>query len=802
MRFSLSWLEEHIDLNSDTRTEDIVKGLTSLGLEVEYVDDPSEKLKHFLVAKILDVKTHPNADRLNICTVNIGKKQVEVVCGAKNARKNINVVFAPIGCIIPSSGMVLKKKEIRGFTGDGMLCSGEELGLEEESDGIIELSKDLEPGIFLSDLKEYNDVIIEIGLTPNRGDCASVLGISRELAALGLGLLKEKKIKTIKETFKSPISWNIDLNEENKEACGFVSGRYFKGLKNKESPDWLKKRLLSIGLRPISCLVDLTNFITFDLGRPLHVFDAKKLHGDLTIKISKGNEKITALDGKNYNLDPGILYIADKNTIVSIAGVIGGEDSSCDFNTTEMFLESALFDPIYVSNSGRKLNILSDARYRFERGVDPLYVEQGLNIMTNLVLDLCGGEVSEIVTCGSIKNSNNIIIYNFDKVNHYSGLSIEVSKQKDILAKLGFELTEKNDTCLVKVPSWRNDINSEVDLIEEIIRLNGYDNIKELELPFYNSNKSVLSDIEIRNRSIRNSLIKRGLYESVTFSFLSEKDTKLYNDDNNFIELDNPISEDLSIMRNSLLPNLVNNFFKNINKGLKNAGLFEVGSIYLGDEYSDQVNSAAGVRSGIAGNRHWSEKSRNVDLYDVKKDLYMAISSLGINLNNISLSRNAPIRYHPGRSGIVSLGKEILGYFGELHPNLTKRFSGMRIMAFEVFPDNLPSSFKPKKNKIYKKYNLMPIKRDFSFFIEYGTESDHIKKTIKKVLNNQGLVDLLDINIFDLYSDNNLLDAKTSIALEIIMQPIEKTLNEDEIKSISDSIIENIRVENNAILKE
>jgi len=801
LKFTLSWLEEYIDLKSNININDILSGLTNLGLEVEKINNPSDKLKKFIVSEIVDVKSHPNADRLSICKVNIGDHEVEVVCGAKNVKKNLKVVFAPIGSTIPVSGMVLKKKEIRGFTGEGMLCSGEELGFEETSDGILELPPNIKVGTFLSDLNDYNDISIEIGLTPNRGDCASVKGVARELAAIGLGVLKQKKVKNIKDSIKSPIRWKLDLDKKNKIACKYVSGRYFKGLKNKESPDWLKKRLVSIGLRPISCLVDLTNFFTFDLGRPLHVFDAKKIKGDLTIRMAKNKEKIEALDGKSYKLNDDILIIADEKNVVSIAGVIGGEDTSCDFNTTEMFLESAIFDPIYVSNSGRKLNILSDARYRFERGIDPAEVETGLNVMTNLVLDLCGGSVSEIVRSGSSEIHKILIDYDYDKVNRYSGLDISNSKQKELFLKLGFNVLENKNFCKVEVPSWRNDINSEIDLVEEIIRLNGYDKIKESVLPNYNSNKPVLNIKEQRNRSIRNSLIKRGLYESVTFSFLSKKDIKLYNKNDNYIEIDNPISEDLSVMRNSLLPNLVNNFFNNINKGLKNIGLFEVGSIYLGENYSDQYNSAAGIRGGIAGSRHWTEKTRNVDMYDVKKDLFLALSALGINLDNISLIQNAPSQYHPGRSGIVNLGKETLGYFGELHPNFTKKY-GMRIMAFEIFPDNLPHTFKPKSNKNYKKYNLMPIKRDFSFYIKSGTLSNQIERTIRKTLKNQSLIDLIEINIFDLYENKNLSEAKTSIALEIVMQPVEKTLNDDEINAISDSIIKNIKEDTNAILKD
>ena len=799
MKFSLSWLEEHIDFVPNVDIDTIVNSLTDLGLEVESLDKYAENFKDFIIAEIINVKKHPNADRLSICDVNIGDKSIEVVCGAKNVKNKLKVVFAPIGSMIPSTGLVLKKKEIRGFTGHGMLCSAEELGLEGKSDGIMELPANAEVGKLLSNFNDYDDVIFEIGLTPNRGDCASVLGIARELSAMGLGQVKEKKKEIIKKSFRSPINWKLDLSDKDRKACTYVTGRYFKGLKNRESPEWLKKRLISIGLRPISCLVDLTNFITFDLGRPLHVFDAKKVKGDLTVRMAKENENIKALDGKHYNLKDNILIIADEESIVSIAGVMGGEESSCDFNTTEVFLESAMFDPLYVSNSGRKLNILSDARYRFERGVDPLYVDDGLNIMTNLVLSLCGGEVSEVVKSGTLKVKKNLINYNPDKVKKLSGLSVSKLKQKNILLKLGFECVVTDKSFKVVVPSWRNDINSEIDIVEEIIRLNGYNNLEELELPYYNNKKSVLSSYEVRNRIIRNSLIKRGLYESITFSFLAEKDVKIFSDRDVFLKLDNPISEDLSVMRTSLLPNLVNNFNNNNNKGLKNIGLFEVGAIYLGENKEDQYNAVAGVRAGPAGIRHWSESQRDVDVFDCKKDIYSILKVLRINSDSITINRNVPKWYHPGRSGSINLGKSLLGYFGELHPNLTNDY-GMRMVAFEFFTDNLPESKKEKVKKLYKKYNLMPIKRDFSFFIDSDTLAINIESTVRNTLKNNTLVELIEVNLFDLYEDKS--SDKKSLALEVNMQPIEHTLDEEELKSISELLIEKIKEKNNAILKD
>ena len=504
-----------------------------------------------------------------------------------------------------------------------MLCSGEELCLEDDSDGIIELSNGAPKGEVYSDWLGISDPIFEIGLTPNRGDCASVKGIARELAVIGLGVLKDTNKTKIKGSFKSPINWNIKLDNENKNACTYVTGRYFKGLKNIESPDWLKNRLNSIGLKPISALVDLTNFLTFDLGRPLHVFDANKLDGNLCIRMAKNGEQIKALDNKNYNLNNNILIIADDSSPVSIAGVMGGEESACDENTTEMFLESAYFDSSSVAKSGRSLNILSDARYRFERGVDPNFVDEGINIMTNLVLEICGGEVSEEVNFGNNKFKRKQIEYNCSKVNKIGGINIDTIQQINILKKLGFEVEEKNKKLKVLIPSWRHDIEEEVDIVEEQLRIYGYDQLEEFSLNNnYSLKNKILSFDEYRNRIASETLAKRGLYESVTFSFLSMKDFEMYSENINPVILDNPISEDLSVMRPSLLPNLINNFIKNNNKGLKNFGIYEVGAVYLGDKDTDQVSSSAGIRSGAVLSRHWAVKQKN-QIYMMLKRIYI-----------------------------------------------------------------------------------------------------------------------------------------------------------------------------------
>jgi len=803
LKFSLSWISEHIEFIPDITVETIGNSLTNLGLEVESIYNPADKLKDFIIAEIIEVQPHLNADKLNICKVDLGNKIVSVVCGAPNVKKNLKVVFAPLGATIPSSGLVLKKKEIRGYAGEGMLCSSEELCLEENSHGIIELSDNAPIGQIYSDWAEISDPIFEIGLTPNRGDCASVKGIARELSVIGLGVLKDRNKTTIKGSFKSPISWNIKLDKDNENACTYVTGRYFKGLKNVESPDWLKKRLNSIGLKPISALVDLTNFLTFDLGRPLHVFDAKKLNGNLCIRMAKEGEKIKALDNKNYNLNNNILIISDNSSPVSIAGVMGGDESSCDENTTEMFLESAYFDSRSVAKSGRNLNILSDARYHFERGVDPNFVDDGINIMTNLVQEICGGEVSEEVNFGNNQFKRKNIEYDFGKVEKIGGINIDKIDQINILEKLGFEVKDKNKNKLnVFIPSWRHDISDEVDIVEEQLRIYGYDQLEEISL---NNNQSlknkILSFDEYRNRLVSATLAKRGLYESVTFSFLSMKDFKMYSQDIRPVILDNPISEDLSVMRPSLIPNLVNNFIKNNNKGLKNFGLYEVGAVYLGDQDKEQVLSSAGIRSGAVSQRHWAVKLREADIYDVKKDLYNVLESVGVNLNSLSIINEAPKWYHPGRSASIQLGKTILGYFGELHPKYTEIY-GMRINSFELLHDKMPKIIKKKYNKEHMSYSLMPLKRDFAFLAEINTLSEDIIKSISKSLNSFSQVQLLEVNLFDVYMDKLSSKKHKSIAVEVVIQPLEKTLKDIEIQEISNLIINNVKNDTNSTLRD
>ena len=800
MKFSLSWLSDHIKLNSEIDIDQISRALTNMGLEVESIENPSLLLEKFLIGKILEVNKHPNADRLTICKVDIGNKACEVVCGAPNVVKNMKVVFAPIGAKIPSSGLVLKKKEIRGVKGEGMLCSEKELNIGEDANGIIELDRDAPVGKLFVNWKKTYDYIFDIAITPNRGDCASVKGIARELSAVGLGQLIDTKYTKIKGGYKSPIKWEIDLDKKNEHLVPYVKGRYFRGLKNIHSPEWLQKKLISIGLKPISALVDLTNYLTFDIGRPLHVFDASKIKGNLKMRMAKNNEKIIALDGNEYSLNNKNLIIADDLGPKSIAGVMGGIDSCCDMNTIDMFLESALFDKGAVAYNGRSLNIISDARYRFERGVDPNSVDIGVEIFSNLVLEICGGEASEEVFAGLLSKQEKTIKYRPSQLLRIGGIKLDIKSQKKQLERLGFQVVNKNNYLEVISPPWRNDINVEADLVEEILRISGYENIKSKFLTFDHRNfKAALNLTENRAKIARDTLARRGLLEVVTFSFLSPKDSRMFLNGSNMVKLENPISEDLSVMRPSLLPNLINYLSKNIRNGFFNNGIFEVSSVFLGENIKDQKICISAVREGIAGSRHWATKERNVDIYDIKLDAIEVLNALGVDETKIKLLKKAPSWYHPGKSGTFSIGKFDLGYFGEIHPQIAQ-FYKLKVVCFEMFLENIPGRSLEKPKSDFKFYSVMPIRRDFAFLLDEEVMSNSIVNCIRKIGTKNKLVDVLEVSVFDVYQEDSSKKEK-SIGVEVLLQPLISTLNEKQIIEVSENIISQVRKETGAILR-
>ena len=783
MKFTLSWLKQHLETNSDIET--ILKKLTNIGLEVESSYNPSEALNGFIAAKIISTKPHPDADRLQLCLIDTGTEEIEIVCGAKNAKEGLTTIYAPVGSTIPSSGMKLKKAKIRGIESSGMLCSEKELNLGDDSEGITELSGQISPGTSISKALDINDTYVEIAITPNRPDCLGIRGIARDLAAAGLGeLIKEKQIKI--STSKENLPVFIDA-ENNFEGCTIFAGRLIKNITNNKSPDWLVKRLESIGVKSINCLVDITNFINFDRGRPLHVYDANKINNKIGARDAKVGEKILALDGKDYELKPGMCVIADNEKVLGIGGVMGGNESGSTIETNDVFIESAYFDPIKTALSGRALNIISDSRYRFERGVDPEYVIEGLNLATQMILDLCGGEAGEISLVDNLKFQPKKIKFDPKLVNKLTGIEIPNDKIVKILESLGFDIS---NSWNVVVPSWRPDIYGEADLVEEIVRIFGLDNIEsEPLLNLDQPTKPILTKKQKQIKMIKRSIASKGLMETISYSFINNKESLNFGGGSSSLKIVNPISDELSEMRPTPLASLVSIADENFKKGYTDIGIFEVGPGFLGVEQDEQITIASGLRIGT----HRSEGSgkdwqgfQKVSVFDAKEDVISVLELLNLNLESHKVERTAPDHYHPGRSGqIVTGGGDILASFGELHPKIIKTKDFKVAVAFEIYIDAINKQKIKSNLKIAPEIsNLQPLKRDFSFVVSSDTEAQTIINTAKQ--SDKSFIK--DVKIFDQFLGEN----EKSIAIEVIIQPKEVTLTDEQIESISKKIIKSV----------
>ncbi len=638
MKVPVSWLREH--LATEATTDTIAEKLTMIGLQVEGIEDRAKGLAPFVVGYVVEAMKHPNADRLKVCRVDTGKGVVQVVCGAPNARTGMKGVFAPPGTHIPGTGLDLKAGKIRGEDSNGMLCSERELGLSDEHGGIIELAEDAKVGTAAADALGVTDAVIDVSLTPNRGDCAGIRGIARDLAAAGLGTLKPLDAAPVRGTFESPVKWRRDFPDGKGDACPAVAGRYFRKLKNGPSPQWMQDRLRAVGLRPISALVDITNYVTFDLGRPLHVFDAGTIAGDLTMRLARAGETIGALDGRTYTLDDEITVIADSDGVQGIAGVMGGEGSGCGDDTTSVFLEVALFDPIRTAASGRRLGIESDARYRFERGIDPTSLDWGIEVATRLILSLCGGEASEIVLAGDRPDWRRPLALRPARVAGLGGVHLPPGEPKRILAALGCEVSGDDETLHVIPPPWRADIEGEADLVEEVLRIAGFETIPPVPVTRPTAvSRPALNAAQRRIGDARRALAARGLVEAVTYSFLPRREAELFGGAPADLTLTNPISADLDQMRPSVLPNLVAAAKRNADRGIANAALFEVGPAYEDATPKGQRLVAGGLRAGEHGPRHWEAKPRPVDAFDAKADALAALGAMG-----------APVELGGGRS--------------------------------------------------------------------------------------------------------------------------------------------------------
>ena len=783
MKFTLSWLKQHLETNSDIET--ILKKLTNIGLEVESSYNPSEALNGFIAAKIISTKPHPDADRLQLCLIDTGTEEIEIVCGAKNAKEGLTTIYAPVGSTIPASGMKLKKAKIRGIESSGMLCSEKELNLGDDSEGITELSGQISPGTSISKALDINDTYVEIAITPNRPDCLGIRGIARDLAAAGLGeLIKEKQIKI--STSKENLPVFIDA-ENNFEGCTIFAGRLIKNITNNQSPDWLVKRLESIGIKSINCLVDITNFINFDRGRPLHVYDANKINNKIGARDAKVGEKILALDGKDYELKPGMCVIADNEKVLGIGGIMGGNESGSTIETNDVFIESAYFDPIKTALSGRALNIISDSRYRFERGVDPEYVIEGLNLATQMILDLCGGEAGEISLVDNLKFQPKKIKFDPKLVNKLTGIEIPNDKIVKILESLGFDIS---NSWNVVVPSWRPDIYGEADLVEEIVRIFGLDNIEsEPLLNLDQPTKPILTKKQKQIKMIKRSIASKGLMETISYSFINNKESLNFGGGSSSLKIVNPISDELSEMRPTPLASLVSIADENFKKGYTDIGIFEVGPGFLGVEQDEQITIASGLRIGT----HRSEGSgkdwqgfQKVSVFDAKEDVISVLELLNLNLESHKVERTAPDHYHPGRSGqIVTGGGDILASFGELHPKIIKTKDFKVAVAFEIYIDAINKQKIKSNLKIAPEIsNLQPLKRDFSFVVSSDTEAQTIINAAKQ--SDQSFIK--DVKIFDQFLGEN----EKSIAIEVIIQPKEVTLTDEQIESISKKIIKSV----------
>ena len=783
MKFTFSWLKDYLE--TDVSLEEVATNLTEIGLEVEEITNPKEDLKEFIVAKILSSRKHPDADKLKICEVDIGLETKEVVCGAPNAKEGLTTIYAPIGSVIPKTKMKIKKAKIRGITSYGMLCSGEELNIDNDSYGIIELD-DEKPGEKVINVLDNIDPIIEIAITPNRPDCLGVYGIARDLSAKGVGNLKEANIQKIKSSEKN-IPVFSESNDKN-PYCDIFAGRLIEGIKNAESPIWLKNRLENIGLRSINAIVDVTNYLTYDRGRPLHAYNSDKISGKIGAKIAKKGEKIIALDGKEYALDNQTCVIADEEKTLGIGGIIGGEGFGSEMDTKNIFLESAFFDPIHIARTGRKLNINSDARYRFERGTDPDFVIEGLELATKMIIDICGGKPGKIMVAQKRKIKNNKIKFDPKLIEKISGISISEKEIKKILSSLGFKVDKSFG---ISIPSWRPDVNQSIDIVEEVIRIYGLNNV--VSIPLKNEkqpSKPILTESQKNINLARRSMASRGLIENISYSFVNSEYTKLFSDDKSAIRLLNPISEDLSDMRTTPLVSLINNYRDNRKRGFNDLGIFEIGPGFTGTKPGNQILIAAGLRTGIykttGTERHW-QGNEDVDIFDVKADILSYLDLINLQNDLINYEIPGPNWFHPGRSAnIISNEKNLLASFGEIHPRILSKLNLPLCVGFELYLENITVNINNKNiPNEFNFSNLQSVKRDFSFDISHELNAEIVINAVKSC--NESLIE--DIKLFDQFI---LDDGKKSLAIEITIQPKTETLTDDEIDDICKIVINKV----------
>ena len=792
MKFTLGWLKEHLE--TDRPLGEIADKLTMIGLEVERIEDRAKLFAPYVIARVIEAKQHPNADRLRVCMVDIGAGQpIQVVCGAPNARTGMKGVFAPPGAFIPGKNITLGVGKIRDVESRGMLVSEFELQISDDHEGIIELPGDAPVGQPYAKYAGLDEPVIEINLTPNRGDGTGVHGIARDLAAAGMGKFKDQPIRPVKGEFPCPVGVTLDFGAMS-SLCPAFALRLVRGVKNGPSPDWLQQRLAAIGLRPINALVDITNFITFDRGRPLHVFDAAKVRGNLTVRRARPGETLVALDGKTYALDEMICVIADEVGVESLSGIMGGEKTGCSETTTDVLIESALWEPMNIAQTGRKLGINSDARYRFERGVDPAFMLPGLELATRMVMDLCGGTPSQVTIAGSAETAKRVIDFPLAEIKRLTGLAVPLDDARRVLENLGFGVTGQGERVKIAVPSWRGDVEGKADIVEEVMRIVGVDRVPST--PFdrgESARKPVLTPIQVRTRRAKRALAARNLVEAVTWSFIGKQQAELFGGGKAELALANPIAADLSDMRPSLIPGLIAAAQRNADRGFPDAALFEVGQIFHGDQPADQFTAASGLRRALAKpsgiGRHWSKRDGEVDAFDAKADALAVLAAAGAPPQAMQVIPGGPAWFHPGRCGTIQIGPQnVLGHFGELHPRTLETLDAEGpLVAFEVVLERIPE---PRARGTRAKPPLelspfQPVERDFAFVVERNVKAADIVRAAQSA--DRKLI--AAVGVFDVYEGEGIAPGKKSIAIAVTIQPRDKTMTDAEIEALAAKIV-------------
>ncbi len=801
MKFTIDWLKQHLDTKYND--EKIIDKLTNIGLEVESFESQLSELDEFVIAKIVNVEQHPNADRLSVCDVDIGKEEiVKVVCGAPNAKKDLISVYAPPGATIPKNQMKLSVSKIRGITSYGMLCSESELKLSDESEGITELSsKKYSNQIGKKYFKSNSTKVIDLSITPNRADCLGVRGVARDLAAAGTGKLKKFNENKIK--FKGSQKIKVKIVKEKNQGCSTFGSCLIKGIKNTESPKWLKDKILSLGQKPISAIVDATNYIMFDLNRPLHAYDADKINEGIIVRNSKKGESFEALDKKKYTLHENMCVISDKSGVLGLGGIIGGTRSGTELDTKNILLESAYFNPKSIRKTSKLLNLDTDAKFRFERGIDPNSIEDGLIKAATLIQKICGGEISKLDVKKSETFKKIQIRFPIALFQSITGFKVAEKEIMKILTDLGFVIKKKNNDLNLTAPSWRSDILEPIDIVEEIVRIKGYDQIKT-ELPEKVRKKPTLNKQQKLFHFLKRSVASKGYYETVTWSFTDSKINQLFKENKNEVEIINPISSDLNVLRSSIFSNLIIYLKKNLDRGFKDISLFEIGPIFNGNKPGQQKTALAGLRSGKVSRHNWIEKERLVDVFDAKRDAIQSLIEAGFDQNKLYINDKAPSYYHPGKSGSIYLNKNEnnpVVYFGEIHPNILKKIDikTEALVCIEIYLDNIKEmskKLKDQKNQ-YQYSDFQKSERDFAFVIDKNFKVQDLVNIISEVDKNL----IRSVKVFDVYEGENIPDDKKSIALNVTIQSSEKTLSDGDLEKITQLIISTVESKSGAKIR-